>query len=113
VAVEPVGPPFADTPFGRLAHGLTAAPMEPRNLAGIPIALVTGEASPFAAFAGEIVAFLSDAGCAAERLHLPDHGVRGNGHGIMLERNNREALGAILAWLEANVADFPPPTEEQ
>jgi hypothetical protein len=87
--------------------------MEPRRLAGIPVAVVTGEASPFAAFTGDIVAFLEDAGCAAERLHLPDHGVRGNGHGIMLERNNREALGAILAWLEANVADLSPPTEEK
>jgi pimeloyl-ACP methyl ester carboxylesterase len=113
VAVEPVGPPFADTPFGRLEHGLTAAPMEPRRLAGIPVAVVTGEASPFAAFAGDIVAFLEDAGCAAERLHLPDHGVRGNGHGIMLERNNREALGAILQWLEANVADLSAATEEK
>ena len=62
---------------------------------------------------GNIVAFLNDAGCAAERLHLPDHGVRGNGHGIMLERNNREALGAILAWLDVNVADLSPPTEEE
>jgi pimeloyl-ACP methyl ester carboxylesterase len=113
VAVEPVGPPFAETPFGTLEAGLTATPMTPRNLAGIPVAVVTGEASPFAAFAGEIVAFLRDAGCAAERLHLPEHGVRGNGHGIMLERNNREALGAILAWLGANVADIDRPTEEQ
>ena len=31
----------------------------------------------------------------------------------MLERNNREALGAILAWLEVNVADLSPPTEEE
>ena len=30
----------------------------------------------------------------------------------MLERNNREALGASLAWLEANVTDFSEPTEE-
>jgi hypothetical protein len=87
--------------------------MEPRRLAGIPVAVVTGEASPFAAFAGGIVAFLNDAGCAAERVHLPEHGVPGNGHGIMLERNNREALGAILAWLEANVADFSSTTEKE
>jgi pimeloyl-ACP methyl ester carboxylesterase len=113
VAVEPVGPPFADTPFGTLAAGLTAAPMTPGNLAGIPVAVVTAEASPFAAFAGEVVAFLRDAGCPAEHLHLPEHGVRGNGHGVMLERNNAEALAPILAWVEANVPGIRDATQEE
>jgi pimeloyl-ACP methyl ester carboxylesterase len=129
VAVEPVGPPFADTPFGTLEWGLTAAPMafdppvehagelqagQPRrlaNLGGIPIAVVTSEASPFALFADDVVAFLRAARCTAERLHLPDHGVRGNGHGIMLERNNREALDPILEWLRA-AAERAPETKE-
>jgi pimeloyl-ACP methyl ester carboxylesterase len=130
VAVEPVGPPFAETPFGTLEWGLTAVPMAydppadgprdlhrppPRrlaNLGGIPIAVVTGEASPFALFAADIVEFLRGAGCAAERLHLPEHGVRGNGHGVMLERNNRAALDVILAWLQANVERRTDTTEE-
>ena len=130
VAVEPIGPPFAETPFGTLEWGLTAAPMAfdppveqasvlrdapPRrlaNLGGIPIAVVTGEASAFALFADEAVAFLRDAGCDAERLHLPEHGVRGNGHGIMLERNNREALGVILEWLRPAVERTPETKED-
>ena len=29
-------------------------------------------------------------------------GVHGNGHLMMLERNNREALGPILAWLDSS-----------
>ena len=29
-----------------------------------------------------------------------DAGVRGNGHGMMLEKNNREALQPILDWLK-------------
>jgi pimeloyl-ACP methyl ester carboxylesterase len=121
VAVEPVGPPFADLPFGPLDWGLTAAPIAfdppaaapadlrdgaPRrlaNLAGIPIAVVTAEASPLALFADDVVGFLRDGGCAAERLDLAAHGVHGNGHGVMLERNNREALGPILDWLDATL----------
>ena len=131
VAVEPVGPPFADTPFGKLEWGLTAAriafdppaeqPSEleasaPRrlpNLAGIPIAVVSSESSQLGLFADEFVGFLRAAGCDADHLHLPDHGVRGNGHGIMLERNNREALGVILEWLEANVGRMPEATREE
>jgi len=31
---------------------------------------------------------------------LTDRGVEGNGHLMMLERNNREALDAILGWVE-------------
>jgi hypothetical protein len=61
---------------------------------------VCAEASPFAAFDEQTVAFLRDAGCDVERIRLAERGVRGNGHGMMLERNNREALEVILAWLD-------------
>jgi pimeloyl-ACP methyl ester carboxylesterase len=70
------------------------------NLSAMPIAVVTGEASPFAQFDGHLVAFLQQARCDVDRVRLADHGVHGNGHGIMLERNNREALQVILDWLE-------------
>lgn len=123
VQIEPAGPPFAAIPgVGTLAWGLTAAPLRvdppaddpaalrdgtPRRLVGLdglPIAVVTGGASPFAAFDEEIVAFLRAHGCErAQRLHLPDVGVEGNGHGIMLERNSDAALRAILAWVEERV----------
>jgi len=39
-------------------------------------------------------------GCDIEYITLPDAGVRGNGHGMMLEKNNREALQPILDWLK-------------
>jgi len=29
--------------------------------------------------------------------------VHGNGHGMMLERNNREALQVLLDWIERRV----------
>ncbi|MFI8193971.1 alpha/beta fold hydrolase [Streptomyces sp. NPDC085946] len=69
------------------------------NLARVPIAVVTAEQSPFMRFDGHLMAFLQQAGCDADLVRLGDHGVHGNGHGVMFERNNREALHVILAWL--------------
>jgi pimeloyl-ACP methyl ester carboxylesterase len=122
IEVETIGPPFADLPpLGvTLSYGLTAAPIgfdppvsdpaeldgKPRaipNLQGFPIAIVSGEASPFIHFDDQIVDFLKGAGCDVERVRLADHGVHGNGHGSMLERNNREALQVLLDWIERRV----------
>jgi pimeloyl-ACP methyl ester carboxylesterase len=121
VAIEPMGPPFADIPnIGSLAWGLAAAPLgfEPPvgtpgevraaapgalrlpALAGLPIVAVTAEASAFAAASAPTIERLRDAGAAAELLHLPDHGVHGNGHGLIYEKNSDEALQPVLAWLE-------------
>ena len=116
-----MGPPFADIPnIGPLRWGLTAAPLtfDPRretpeavrdadsaslhlpNLAGLPIAVVTGDTSSFAPASPPIVAALKAGGAAAELLHLPDHGVTGNGHGLIYEKNSDAALQPVLAWLE-------------
>lgn len=135
VAVEPVGPAFADLPgLGSLSWGLTAIPMTfdppatdpaelqriprrasasdradafvqadpPRqlpNLRGIPVTVVTAEASPHAQFDDAVVAFLRQAGVNAEHLELAALGIRGNGHLMMLERNNAEIAQAINGWL--------------
>ena len=121
VSIEPMGPPFADTPgIGALAWGLTAAPVtyDPSRLTpegvkaaapetlrmpalvGLPIAVVTGETSHFAPFGPKIVEFLRHAGAAAELLNLPDHGIHGNGHGLIYEKNSDAALQPVLQWLE-------------
>ncbi len=121
VAIEPLGPPFLDNPgFGfTLPWGLTAVPLRfdppaatPAELAGkaralprlakTPIAVVSAEASLFAHGDEATVAFLREAGAPVEHLRLADHGVHGNGHLMMLERNNREALAPILGWLHAS-----------
>ena len=109
VAVEPMGPPFADIPnIGPMRWGATAAAMrfEPPvtdpdvvrraqpgtfrlpALVGLPTLVVTAEASAFAAASPPTVAFLNAAGASAEMLHLPDHRVHGNGHGLIYERNS-------------------------
>jgi pimeloyl-ACP methyl ester carboxylesterase len=119
IAIEVLGPPFAKRPeMGLdLAWGLAAAPLtyDPPgetaedlqsgparrlpNLSRFPIAVVTGEASMFRLFDRDMVAFLAAAGCDVELVRLEDHGVHGNSHGIMIERNNAEALAVLTGWV--------------
>ena len=121
VTVEPMGPPFGTTPgIGTLSWGLTALPLgfdPPRSspadvraadpaslrvpaLRDLPVAVVAGETSAQAAYAPEMVAFLRRAGAAAELIDLPALGIRGNGHGLIYEKNSDEALQPVLDWLD-------------
>jgi pimeloyl-ACP methyl ester carboxylesterase len=120
VAIEVMGPPFLENAdLGvSLDWGLTAAPLtyeppvadpaelranEPArvlaNLRGLPIAVVTAEASFLGLADDATAAYLARHGCDVEHLRLADHAVHGNGHLMMLEANSRDALGPILAWL--------------
>lgn len=115
-AIEPVGPAFADIPgIGRLDWGLTAAQIryspplstsdeaetaDPASLVipaldALPVAVVTGGASAFETFADQVVDFLRTAGADAERVHLPDHGIEGNGHGLIFEQNSDEIVDLL------------------
>lgn len=92
VAPSTAGPPFllqADPPR-RLAH-----------LADVPIAIVTAGASRAAESDRHFVAFLRQAGCRVHALRLADHGVHGNGHGMMFERNHAEVLRVLTDWIES------------
>ncbi|MDE1147417.1 MAG: alpha/beta hydrolase [Azospirillaceae bacterium] len=126
VAVEPMGPPFADIPnIGPMSWGPAAAPLrfeppvtDPAQvrdvapgqlrlpaLAGLPILIVTAGASAFAAASPPTADFLNAAGASAQLMHLPDHGVHGNGHGLIYERNSDAALAPVLAWLGRHASD--------
>jgi pimeloyl-ACP methyl ester carboxylesterase len=74
-----------------------------KNLQGIPIVLVTAEASFASPGNPGAVAFLKQAGCRAEELRLVDHAIHGNGHMMMIEKNNRQVLQPILDWIQKNV----------
>jgi pimeloyl-ACP methyl ester carboxylesterase len=84
-----------------------------KNLRGIPIVVVTAEASFASPGNPGAVAFLTQAGCTAEELRLAAHGVHGNGHLMMGEKNNREALRPILAWIDKNVSTRDTPAAAQ
>jgi hypothetical protein len=50
-----------------------------------------------------IVEHLIAAGAAAKLLHLPDHGIYGNGHGVIYELNSDVVLQSVTNWLDATV----------
>jgi len=83
-----------------LVKGIVAIEPPPLTaLPAIPIAIVTADASPAAATDPGLVSTLRGAGAAVEHIRLAEHGVRGNGPMVMMEKNNREALQPVLAWL--------------
>ncbi len=73
------------------------------NLRRFPIAVVSGEASMFRATDGELVEVLTQAGCDVELVQLAEHGVHGNSHGMMLERNNAEVLAVLTRWVASKL----------
>lgn len=73
-----------------------------KNWKDCPITFVTSEAS-FVLPPPGAVAYLKQAGVRADEIRLADHGIHGNGHAMMCEKNNREVLQPILAWLDKNV----------
>src|SRR5215469_12069004 len=49
---------------------------------------------------GAIVEWLNQNGAKADFLYLGDHGIEGNGHMMMLEKNSDALAGRILSWIE-------------
>ena len=48
-----------------------------------------------------MVRFLLAAGAFADLIDLPELSIRGNGHGLIYEKNSDEALRPVLRWLAA------------
>ena len=63
------------------------------------IGLFTAEASFRSASDHCTALFLRQAGVKVDRVKLAEQGVRGNGHMMMLERNNHEIAALITRWL--------------
>lgn len=83
---------------------LQAAPARKlKNLIGIPIGVLTAEASYHVPYDDATVAYLRQAGATVEHIKLWEHGVHGNGHFFMMEKNNREALKPLLDFLTRTV----------
>jgi pimeloyl-ACP methyl ester carboxylesterase len=70
------------------------------SLARIPIVVITGEASYHAPYDHCTAAYLEQAGAHPTFIRLADQGVRGNGHMMMIEKNNAAIAGVIAQWLE-------------
>jgi pimeloyl-ACP methyl ester carboxylesterase len=70
------------------------------NLQNIPILIVTSEASYHAAYDHCTVRFLAQAGVKSTHLRLPEVGIHGNGHMMMLEKNSDAIAKAMADWVD-------------
>ena len=75
------------------------------NLRGIPILILTSEASFHAAYDHCTAKYLAQAGVENDFVRLPDRGIRGNGHMMMLEKNSSEIASLVVDWLRGRVAE--------
>jgi pimeloyl-ACP methyl ester carboxylesterase len=70
------------------------------NLKTIPILIVTSEASFRAQYDHCTSEFLTQAGVPNEHLRLETVGIHGNGHMMMLEKNNGDIAKVLIDWLD-------------
>ncbi|GGG47420.1 hypothetical protein GCM10011374_07280 [Kocuria dechangensis] len=108
VAVEPLGPPYRDLgERGRLEHGLSAVDLGRWESDGPPppVLVVSAGASGRARDDEQTVAHLRALGLEAEHLLLAEHGLPGNGHGLVFEATNGQVLDLVLDRLRRSSLD--------
>jgi pimeloyl-ACP methyl ester carboxylesterase len=74
------------------------------NLKNTKVVFVTADSSFASPGNPGGVAFLKQAGVQAEELRLGARGIKGNGHMMMAEKNNREVLQPLIEWMNKNVS---------
>jgi len=70
------------------------------KLQSLPILILTAEASYHAPYDHCTVKYLDQAGVRSTWIKLADAGIRGNGHMMMLEKNNLEIAAVMSKWLD-------------
>jgi len=73
------------------------------NLKSIPIMILTSEAGFHATSDHCNSLFLKQAGVDNDFIRLPDIGIHGNSHYLMLEKNSMEIAGVVADWLGRRV----------
>ena len=73
------------------------------NLKGIPSVVVAAEASYHQLYDHCTVKYLNQAGMKVEWMPLQSKGIHGNGHMVMIEKNNLEIAKVLDQWVVRNV----------
>jgi pimeloyl-ACP methyl ester carboxylesterase len=73
------------------------------NLKGIPSVVVAAEASYHQLYDHCTVKYLNQAGMKVEWMPLQSKGIHGNGHMVMIEKNNLEIAKVLDQWVVKNV----------
>ena len=73
------------------------------NLKNIPVMVMAAEASYHQVYDHCTAKYLNQAGVNTEYVRLQDKGIRGNGHMVMIEKNNLEIAKLLDDWMQKNV----------
>ena len=89
---------------GLIACTLQAEPARKlKNFASIPILITVSEASYHAPYDHCTARYMQQAGAPVDFIRMEDKGIRGNGHMVMLEKNNLEIASFLADWVEGKV----------
>ena len=75
------------------------------NLQKMPISIVMGEASFYAAYGHCLVKYLEQAGVHPTFFDLGAMGIHGNGHMMMLEKNSDQIAGIMETWVRKSLGE--------
>ena len=101
--LAPVREPSPDGPDLAVCWAQRDPPRRLPHLLGIPILIVTAEASYHAVYDHCTSKYLTRAGVPNTFMRLEEQGVHGNGHMVMLEKNSLDVAAAIQKWLAVRV----------
>lgn len=73
------------------------------NFQNIPVLVTVSEASYHAPYDHCTARYLQQAGVPADFIRLPEKGIHGNGHMMMLEMNNLEIAKMLSGWIQQKV----------
>jgi pimeloyl-ACP methyl ester carboxylesterase len=73
------------------------------NLKNIPVMVMAAEASYHQVYDHCTSKYLNQAGVKAEYVRLQDKGIHGNGHMVMIEKNNLDIARVVDEWVVKNV----------
>ncbi len=89
-----------DAPGLALCYLQSEPPRQLPRLAGVPIMILTGEASYHNGYDHCTSRWLSQAGVDNTHLRLEDIGIHGNSHMMMIEKNNMAVAEVIHLWIK-------------
>jgi hypothetical protein len=103
---DPPGPPEfvredkPDAPDLATCWAQKGPPRQLVKLKDIPVLVVMSEASYHASYDHCTVKYLRQAGVSTTFMPLAKSNIRGNGHMMMLEKNNDAIAAAMMNWLD-------------
>ena len=73
------------------------------SLKNIPVMVMSAEASYHQVYDHCTAKYLNQAGVKTEHIRLQNQGIRGNGHVVMIEKNNLDIAAVVDEWVQKNV----------